>query len=525
MPTRPRAATDRADPEQHATVIDLTAARSPAAPSAIASPPIAAVGARRALLDARGASESRPTVRRLIWRQGWSRVRLIVDVIVLAVATGAATASSAMAHLAASPRPLATVFPLSVLMLMHGRRGPDDRLCDSILETIMHVIGAASVAGTITIALYAVTGTAHGVATALLLLGFISLYLSVARAALMNIRRRALRMHKLSQPTLIIGAGAVGDSLARRLLDEPCYGLRPVGYLDADPASRPTAASNDLPVFGGPEAVPEAVARTGASHVIVAFSSKPDHMLVQTVRACEQLGVTVSLIPRLYESINGRSTLDHIGGLPLVTLRPTDPRGWQFAVKHGIDRIGAAVALLALSVLLGAIAIAVRLDSPGPILFRQRRVGRDGHEFDLLKFRTMREPAQRPRYFELPPGVAPGGVEGEDRRTRVGRLLRRLSLDELPQLINVLRGDMSLIGPRPERPEYVQRFARDVAHYEDRHRVKSGMTGWAQVHGLRGQTAIAERVELDNYYIQNWSLRLDLQIMLLTIAEVLRFRG
>jgi lipopolysaccharide/colanic/teichoic acid biosynthesis glycosyltransferase len=127
--------------------------------------------------------------------------------------------------------------------------------------------------------------------------------------------------------------------------------------------------------------------------------------------------------------------------------------------------------------------------------------------------------------FQLGDGLAPGGVEGLDRRTPIGRVLRDLSLDELPQLLNVLRGDMSLVGPRPERPEYVVRFARDVARYEDRHRVKSGITGWAQVHGYRGQTSIADRVEWDNYYIQNWSIWLDLRIIFMTIAEVLRFRG
>jgi lipopolysaccharide/colanic/teichoic acid biosynthesis glycosyltransferase len=157
-------------------------------------------------------------------------------------------------------------------------------------------------------------------------------------------------------------------------------------------------------------------------------------------------------------------------------------------------------------------------------MFRQRRVGRDGREFDVLKFRTMRQPPAPGSSFEPLAGLAPGGVEGLDRRTSVGRLLRELSLDELPQLINVLRGNMSLVGPRPERPEYVERFLRDVARYEDRHRVKSGITGWAQVHGLRGQTSIVDRVEWDNYYIQNWSLRLDLRILAMTIAEVLRFR-
>jgi len=160
----------------------------------------------------------------------------------------------------------------------------------------------------------------------------------------------------------------------------------------------------------------------------------------------------------------------------------------------------------------------------GPVLFRQRRIGRDGRAFDLLKFRTMQ---QRPSGAGFRPrnGCAPGGVEGQDRRTPIGRFLRSSSLDELPQLINVVRGEMSVVGPRPERPEFVERFSMEVAGYEKRHRVKSGITGWAQVNGLRGQTSIADRVEWDNYYIQNWSLRLDLRIIALTVAEILRFRG
>jgi exopolysaccharide biosynthesis polyprenyl glycosylphosphotransferase len=259
--------------------------------------------------------------------------------------------------------------------------------------------------------------------------------------------------------------------------------------------------------------------------VILAFSAEADRVLVQKVKECVGLGIEVSLVPRLYESINRRATLDYVGGVPLLTLRPTDPRGWQFALKHAFDRCFALIALIALAPMMIAIAVAVRLSSPGPVLFRQRRVGRDGREFNILKFRTMHEPGRGERRFRPPSGIAPGGVEGEDRRTRVGQWLRGTSFDELPQLINVLRGDMSLIGPRPERPEFVRMFADNVARYEDRHRVKSGITGWAQVNGLRGQTSIADRVEWDNYYIHNWSLRLDVRIIVLTVGELLRFRG
>jgi lipopolysaccharide/colanic/teichoic acid biosynthesis glycosyltransferase len=174
-------------------------------------------------------------------------------------------------------------------------------------------------------------------------------------------------------------------------------------------------------------------------------------------------------------------------------------------------------------------ALAVRLSSPGRALFSQRRVGRDGKVFDLYKFRSMRMPSHdEPLEREEPLGLflgadtAPGGVEGDDRRTAVGRLMRRTSLDELPQLLNVLRGEMSLIGPRPERPEFVELFTHDISRYGDRHRVKSGITGWAQVHGLRGQTSLAERVEWDNYYIAHWSLGLDLKILALTIIALFR---
>ena len=256
--------------------------------------------------------------------------------------------------------------------------------------------------------------------------------------------------------------------------------------------------------------------------MILAFSGQPDRELVGTVRQCERLGVGVSLIPRLYESINERTALDHVGGLPLLTLNSIDPRGWQFALKHLIDRTVACAGLVALSPILVLVAILVRDHVFGPALFRQRRVGRDGHEFDVLKFRTMWSPrASRLRARTRTGAGRSGGI---DRRTRVGRWLRDLSIDELPQLINVVRGDMSMVGPRPERPEFAAMFARDVARYDDRHRVKSGITGWAQVHGLRGQTSIADRVEWDNYYITNWSLKLDIKIMLLTVAELLRFR-
>ena len=489
--------------------------------AAVHAPPITTSGLIRGWLG----RALRDLYSRSLEPHAWGRIRLGVDVGVLTLASCAALFADPSPHPAASTRWLTAIFPLVVLVMMYARRSPDERLNGSMLDICAHVLGVVSLATMLIIASDSVFAGTNPVGFALRLWLFAFVWLSLARSVLLSVRRQALRTGANAIPTLIVGAGVVGAHLVRRLLGEPGYGLRPVGFLDSDPYVEEQSPEEPLvPVLGGPDDLPAAIESTGARRVILAFSSQPDHVLVAKARQCQQLGVDVSLVPRLYESINERTTLDHVGGLPLLTLHAIDPRGWQFAVKHAIDRGFALLGLMALSPILLAIAVAVRFSSSGTILFRQRRVGRDGHEFDLLKFRTMRNRTTDSHQFELMQGLAPGGVEGEDRRTGVGRLLRDLSLDELPQLINVLRGDMSLVGPRPERPEFVARFVRDVARYEDRHRVKSGITGWAQVHGLRGQTSIADRVEWDNYYIQNWSLRLDLRILALTIVEVLRLR-
>ncbi|MGI8805656.1 MAG: sugar transferase [Thermoleophilaceae bacterium] len=193
------------------------------------------------------------------------------------------------------------------------------------------------------------------------------------------------------------------------------------------------------------------------------------------------------------------------------------------------------ILLLALpSPLLIAAMVAVRVTSPGPIFFRQRRISRDGREFELLKFRSMRvlddrAPEDADSGDSAAPlraigeDVGPGGLEANHLRlTPIGGFIRRTSIDELPQLWNVLRSDMTLVGPRPERPEFVELFGQSIRRYDDRHRVKSGITGWAQVHGLRGQTSLADRVEWDNYYIENWSLWLDIKILVMTIAAPFR---
>jgi lipopolysaccharide/colanic/teichoic acid biosynthesis glycosyltransferase len=228
-------------------------------------------------------------------------------------------------------------------------------------------------------------------------------------------------------------------------------------------------------------------------------------------------------VPRLYEKSTEHVTVVPLGGLPVVARRTPNPKSWQFALKHAVDRAAAAVALLLLAPVLGALAIGVWVSSGLPILYRAERIGRDGGRFDMLKFRSMLPMSEAERTnLIIDAETGTGGFGAVDRRTRFGAFLRRTSLDELPQLFNVLKGEMSLVGPRPERTEYVEVYEKTVPRYEDRHRVKSGITGWAQVSGLRGRSSLADRAEWDNHYIENWSLWLDFKIMLLTLGAVFR---
>ena len=238
------------------------------------------------------------------------------------------------------------------------------------------------------------------------------------------------------------------------------------------------------------------------------------------------MGIRALVVPRFFERVPSRLSIEHVGGLPLLELHATSPRSFQYAVKYALDRVVGALLLLVLAPVLIVTAVAVRISLSRPILYPQTRVGLDGRSFSMLKFRTMRQVhAVDDAVQEFQPECAPGGVEGLDRRTRIGGFLRATSLDELVQLVNVVKGEMSLVGPRPERPEYVEYFAEHVHRYDDRHRVKGGITGWAQIHRLRGKTSIQDRVEWDNYYIENFSLWLDLKILLLTIPAILRVRS
>jgi exopolysaccharide biosynthesis polyprenyl glycosylphosphotransferase len=458
----------------------------------------------------------------------WTKTALASDafMLVLAVAAALVGAQAADVHAATWP---AFLFPPIVIGLLAIRGLYRPKITVQFLDEVGHVVGACSVAAMSIIAVAVFTSGGGEQAELLARIWLFSVvYLAGSRYVLDLTQRKARIERAVAVPTLIFGAGKIGCAVERRLDEKPELGLKPIGYVDPFPPSDDQVPGRQVPVLGGPDDLEGIVERTGAKHVVMAFMSSrgSDATLVPIVRKCDELGLDVSLVPRLFESINVRVKLEHIGGMPLYRLRAVNPKGWQFAIKHALDRVMAALLIVMLAPLLISAIVAVKVSSPGPVFFRQRRVGRDGKPFDLLKFRSMRLTDSKPKADKikvlLPEDTAPGGVEGADRRTAIGRLIRRLSIDELPQLFNVLRGEMSVVGPRPERPEFVELFERRVTRYEDRHRVKAGITGWAQVHGLRGKTSLSDRIEWDNYYIENWSLWLDLKILLLTVAAVFK---
>lgn len=334
-------------------------------------------------------------------------------------------------------------------------------------------------------------------------------------------KHQMYRRNVMTAPTLIVGNGRIADRVVDRIKATE-YGLRPVGLVDDDPPSMGPARNmpSSIPYLCKLADLEEAISLTGARCMIVAFSRTRDEAMAQAVRVAHKRGLTVWIVPRIFDTIGVHARIDHVGGLPLIAVAHTDPRGWQFVAKHLSDRVVATAGLVLISPLFLALMLLVRLSSPGPIFYGQERVGRDGRIFCCRKFRSMRPPQNPDAAFAPSDGSAPGGVEGEDRRTAIGRFMRTTSLDELPQLLNVIRGEMSLVGPRPERPEYVELFNSQIARYGDRHRVRAGMTGWAQVHGLRGQTSIADRAEWDNFYIENWSIWLDFRILAMTALAV-----
>jgi exopolysaccharide biosynthesis polyprenyl glycosylphosphotransferase len=326
----------------------------------------------------------------------------------------------------------------------------------------------------------------------------------LGRGALRGLRRRGYNLRYL----LIVGAGELAARVIETLHAHPEAGLRILGAVSDDPA-RQGRSIEGVRVLGHYGAVKEILRRRNVDEVVIALPREDSPQLEKILADLDDELVTIRLIPDLLHVMTLRSSVEELEGLPLINVREGPLVGWSAIQKRVFDVVVASGVLFVLSPILLAAGLAVWASAGRPMFYRQERMGLDGRVFQMIKFRTMLPDAEK----ETGP-VWTG--KDDPRRTRVGALLRRTNVDELPQLWNVLRGDMSLVGPRPERPVFIDRFRREIPGYMLRHKVKSGLTGWAQVHGWRGDTSIHERVEHDIYYIQNWSLALDVRILVMT---------
>lgn len=389
------------------------------------------------------------------------------------------------------------------------------RLTPSVLDELPSILGRTFVAGGVVTGLGAFDDGRAGRVTLLAAVVFAVLVV-LGRSAVYAAMRAARRRGRLGYRTLILGGGQVGSELAQTLIDHPEIGLRPVGFLDDNPLL--SADRRPVPHLGASADLVDVILDQEVGNVVVAFGSLRESQAIDLLRNCDRLACEIFFVPRLYEVHAMHRDMEMVWGTPLVRMRRAPFRTPMWRLKRAMDVVVSACALVGLAPLLAACALAVRISIGRPLLFRQERVGLDGRPFTLLKFCTLR-PADETESAHR------WNISLDERLTRVGRFLRKTSLDELPQLWNILRGDMSLVGPRPERPYFVTTFTEKFPRYMARHRVPAGLTGAAQVAGLRGDTSIGERAKFDNYYIENWSLWEDCKLVLRTAGKVVRGAG
>lgn len=333
--------------------------------------------------------------------------------------------------------------------------------------------------------------------------------ISLGRWIHQRIRTRLQIQGTGREQLLVVGAGDVARLVLQKIQWSPYLGYDVVGMVNGDEEDAPPELLG-VPLLGGANDLPELIEKYEIDEVIIALPTASHEELIKLIGLCQTRNVSVKVFPDVFEIMAAGVTVDDLGGLPMLTVRDVALRGWNLMLKRAMDLVGAALGLMIFSPIMLVVAILVKLDSPGPVFFIQERVGLDGKPFPMLKFRSMRADAPRAGSWT---------VKDDPRRTRLGSLFRKISFDELPQFINVLVGEMSLVGPRPEQPKYVEEFQKRIPRYAERHREKAGLTGWAQVNGLRGDTSIEERTKYDLWYIENWSIWLDVKILLRTLTR------
>lgn len=339
----------------------------------------------------------------------------------------------------------------------------------------------------------------------------------VARYILRRLRTRQWERGRGVDRVLVVGSGAAADLLLQRIKMFPDYGYHVVGLVGNGPTAAATPASAKM--LGGREDLRRIVSEQNVNLVFVAEPNLSQDEILDLVDSCRDCGADFRIVPSMLEIMTSRVRADQLDGIPLLQFRHgLDVDAAKATSKRVLDVVVSALGMLIISPLLLVIAILVKGTSTGPVLLHQERAGLDEKPLMMHKFRTMTANAES--------DTGPVWASASDpRRTPIGKVLRRFSLDELPQLWNVLVGEMSLVGPRPERPQFVAQFKGRVHGYSDRHLVRPGLTGWAQVNDLRGQTSVEERLIYDLYYLENWSLAFDLKIILITLFRVFTSRN
>ncbi len=313
--------------------------------------------------------------------------------------------------------------------------------------------------------------------------------------------------------TLIVGTGDVGKLVFEKIKGSPHLGYEVLGFVHKNGETEPDNVLG-VPVLGNADDLPCLIDERQIDEVIIALPEASDEEMLGLISKCSKASRSIKVFPDVFQIIATQVTIDDLGGLPLLSVRDVRQHGWRLTVKRLMDVTISGVGLVIVSPLLFITAILIKLESPGPAFYVQERMGLDAKPFKMIKLRSMRQDAE---------ANGPGWTTADDpRRTKLGSFIRKTNVDELPQLINILFGDMSLVGPRPERPVYVEQFRRTIPRYMERHKEKAGLTGWAQVNGLRGDTSISDRTKYDLWYIENWSLLLDIKILIRTALRMFR---